>query len=253
MTHIANSFFHYTNEIDYLISILENDFYPRYCYENYSQLLPNYINTHISTEIAVPMVCFCDIPLDLVSEHTNEYGKYAIGLTKEWGLNNLNPVFYLNSHSIPLKYLNAIQKKLMLDKSLTDTEQLYRFELLQNFFAFIKPYSGISNKTNQKKEFYREREWRWIPEISIADEKEGIALRLLKDDEGKKENKNQLLKSKYKLKFTINDITYIVVPDNEIKKGIVSKIYHIKEKYELSDSLYLISKVISLQEIKENF
>jgi hypothetical protein len=253
MTHVANSFFHYTNDINYLISILENDFYPRYCYENYAQLLPNYSGTNISTEMAVPMVCFCDIPLDLVSEHAGEYGTYAIGLTKEWGLKNLNPIFYLKFDSIVSKDLNFIQK-LILDNKLPFEELKNRFIILQDFFAFIKPYSGISNKTKKEKVFYREREWRWIPKITQEDENKGIILRLLKEDEGRQQDANEKLKDSYKLKFNINDITYIVVPDNKTKKGIVNKIYEIKStKYAQSDILYLISKTISLQEIKENF
>ena len=254
MTHIANSFFHYTEKSEYLISILENDFYPRYCYEDYKQLLPNYANTNTSTEVAVPMVCFCDIPLTLVSEHAKEYGSYAIGLSKEWGLSNLSPVFYLTTNSIPHKKLHQLQKYVLLEQNVSEKELYERFEALQDFFGFIKPYTGISHKNKKPKDFYREREWRWIPEISDSDKKLDVILRLLKEDDEQKETKNRLIKDKYSLKYTMQDINYIVVPSDEEKKKVVQQIYNMKSsKYKSNDILYLISKVISLEEIEANF
>lgn len=47
----------------------------------------------------VPMICFCDIRLETITRFSN-YGRYGIGLTKEWGIKNkLNPVFYLEKNS----------------------------------------------------------------------------------------------------------------------------------------------------------
>ncbi|EBU6604347.1 hypothetical protein DKP05_24575, partial [Salmonella enterica subsp. enterica serovar Derby] len=48
----------------------------------------------------IPMVSFCNIRLSLLSEHTQKYGSYGIGLTYDWiTRNNLNPVFYVSEHS----------------------------------------------------------------------------------------------------------------------------------------------------------
>ena len=93
----ANSLFHFTSSFDNIISILKNEFWPNYnleCLFN-SQL-----------EIGVPMVSFCDIPLSQVKNHSKYYGKYAIGMNKEWGTeNSINPVFYLCEHTAPYNYL----------------------------------------------------------------------------------------------------------------------------------------------------
>ena len=42
------------------------------------------------------MVCFCDIPLNLAGNHRKVYGDYALGLRKEWAIENaICPVLYL--------------------------------------------------------------------------------------------------------------------------------------------------------------
>ncbi|GHB64152.1 abortive infection system antitoxin AbiGi family protein [Persicitalea jodogahamensis] len=60
---------------------------------------------------AIPMVCFCDIPLALIKDHaekyTNpDYGVYGIGLRREWGkANDLSPIIYSTEHSLIGWYL----------------------------------------------------------------------------------------------------------------------------------------------------
>jgi hypothetical protein len=87
----TKSLFHFTNALQTLCRILEDGFWPRYCHE--------YIGW-VATDpefIAIPVVCFCDIPLSRLTEHTAFYGNFGIGMTQEWGLNSgLNPVFYIS-------------------------------------------------------------------------------------------------------------------------------------------------------------
>lgn len=103
----ADTLFHFTDRLENIISILENGFYPRYCMEQINE-----------KEIAIPIVCFCDIPLSQIKNHINNYGKYGIGLKKEWGIENgLNPVFYANFHvnqeSFVVKNIKNISKYLV--------------------------------------------------------------------------------------------------------------------------------------------
>ena len=163
-------------------------------------------------------------------------------------------MFYLKTNSIPHKKLHQLQKYVLLEQNVSEKELYERFEVLQDFLGFIKPYTGISHKNKKPKDFYREREWRWIPGISDSDKNLGVILRLLKENDDQKEAKNRLIKDKYSLKYTIEDINYIVVPSDEEKKKVVQQIYTMKSsKYKSNDVLYLISKVISLEEIEANF
>ena len=110
----SNSLFHFTPKEEYLLDILENGFWPRYCFEDIEWLIPkdlknelekqeedNFLETltkeliksNISS-IAYPMSCFCDIPLSKITAHTDFYGSFGLGMTKEWGIRKrLNPIF----------------------------------------------------------------------------------------------------------------------------------------------------------------
>ena len=77
----SDNLFHFTKTLDILKSILKNRIYPRFCLEDieWCGLSPDKF-------LAFPMSCFCDIPLSRLSEHTDFYGNYGIGLTKDWGV-----------------------------------------------------------------------------------------------------------------------------------------------------------------------
>lgn len=84
--------FHYTNRAAKLINILrEKRFQPSFCAEDFQ-----WMTNPTAYYLLVPMVCFCDIPVQLSCDHRGWYGDYAIGLTKSWGkTGKLNPVFYV--------------------------------------------------------------------------------------------------------------------------------------------------------------
>lgn len=91
----ATTLFHYTREESSLLSILKEGLRFTFCLEEYPLLQTLYVG--------VPMISFCDIPISDSVEHSNKYGKYAIGLTKEslFGckdiLKRLSPVHYFIS------------------------------------------------------------------------------------------------------------------------------------------------------------
>ncbi len=117
----ANALFHFTNSYERLISILSNNFYPRYCIEDMSIIVDDYEDFRYN-EVAIPMVCFCDIPLSQITNHTSVYGNYGIGLTKEWGINKgLNPIMYSLNNSIAtvnFKEIKNYSTELKKDKEL---------------------------------------------------------------------------------------------------------------------------------------
>jgi hypothetical protein len=91
----SQSLFHFTNQAESLFDILKAGFWPKYCLEDIG-----WQNFEKFDYIAFPMVCFCDIPLSRIAEHTGYYGSYGIGLKKEWAEKNaLNPVLYISSKS----------------------------------------------------------------------------------------------------------------------------------------------------------
>jgi hypothetical protein len=86
----SSSLFYFTKRMDLVNSILRNGFYPRYCLEDIRCL------REYQDYLLYPMVCFCDIPISRIAEHTAFYGEYGLGLINEWGLKNgLLPVIYM--------------------------------------------------------------------------------------------------------------------------------------------------------------
>jgi hypothetical protein len=88
LTISSNTLFHFTINMDHIISILEEGFRPNLSLEDLSCL-------QLEQKLAIPMVSFCDIPLSQTKLHMKHYGYYAIGLSKSWGQKNgVNPVLY---------------------------------------------------------------------------------------------------------------------------------------------------------------
>lgn len=239
----ANSLFHFTNNIDNLESILKNEFYPRYSLENWEPILG------IDSEVAVPMVCFCDIPLTQIDNHTKIYGNYAIGLHKEWGKRNkINPIIYTYKDSFTAKYLRKIIEKVSEDGSDLDD--------YSNFLSYIKPYEGKLWKDNAYLDaiitFYDEREWRYIPKVNSA---QGFPSLLLNKDgflHNDLINKHKELESR-KLSFDSTDIKYIIVnKENEIY-DMVTKVRDFKRYIAFESMEILITRIISMEQIREDF
>ena len=68
--------FHFTSK-DALYGILKETFKVYYSLERIS-------GKSKPLEFGVPMVSFCDLKLSELKTHIENYGKYGIGLTKEW-------------------------------------------------------------------------------------------------------------------------------------------------------------------------
>jgi len=194
----ANALFHFTPKIEWLASILEHGFKPRYCEEFNSDVddVPGFIEN-----ASIPMTCFCDIPLSSIAEHARHYGKdkkggYGIGLKKNNRfMQKLNPVLYFNKSSGVVSMLEEIQSRLIYissglsklsaeqhvldgkkysikiedigEKHLrimnlrSNSDQL--INLLFNLRAYLKPYQ---NKEGHYR-YYDEKEWRYIPDFKI--------------------------------------------------------------------------------------
>jgi hypothetical protein len=196
----SNTLFHFTNSLENLESILRDKFLPYYCFED-------------KIDRAIPMVCFCDLPLSQLKYHISVYGNYGIGLKKDWGiLNKLNPVIYLSNDSVLdfqfMYMLNEFSPK--LDVAINSINYIY---------GYLKPFKGDFEKNgiwHKDYPFYNEREWRYI--LSPGDMDEKIFL-TRKEYEIKKQNKDIFIKDR--LDFNAYDIKYLIIKsESEIHKII---------------------------------
>lgn len=254
----ANTLFHFTNSIESLRSILTYTFVPRYCLERL-----DLFSKKDKIDLAIPMVCFCDIPLSQITEHISKYGNYAIGLTKEWALSKgISPIFYIPHDS----RTNVLLRQLSLNSSRLDGLKMLlkkedpaeaTLEFMELFF-YCKNYRGSMWRNNELIKdivFYNEREWRYVPDM-----KELIKIypRLIinKDeynDQIIRENRNDDLYS-FKLKFTPMDIKYIIINEERERLILARMIDEIKgDYYNMNDLTVLKSKIISVEQIQEDF
>jgi hypothetical protein len=243
----SETLFHFTQEYDTLVSIINNGFYPRYCIEKFSAY-------EIANNTAIPMICFCDIPLSKANFHMNDYGKYALGMKKEWAIKSgISPVFYTTDKGLCYKRIYDIFGFLLdefMENPLGQTAEIcknieslggveipekinsrIKLEQLNKKLPSIigaiidtkyntKPIEGISNKTGKLKKFYDEKEWRLIPIIEESLGKfSSINEYQFSDSKFSEENKKI---EKYALKFDYTDIEYIIVEDDSKREDIIS-------------------------------
>ena len=257
----AQSLFHFTSKAENLISILENGFYPCYSLEIKATKFPD--------ELGVPMVSFCDLRLSDVAEHIGFYGNYGIGLKKEWAeKNELNPILYLSNNSTICKCLEAIfvsglsldsVQKLLLEKGIISKEKynLYnenytQFNLILGDFA--KPIFGKMYRNGRyiEKNFYNEREWRYIPKVDI----DYKGWRIEKEDFESSVSlaqANAQIAKKYVLKFNIDDIKYIIVSSENDIYSMINAIHEIYKIENDKSRQMLCSRILTVNQISEDF
>lgn len=272
----TSSLFHYTT-FNGLKSILKLGIIPNFCKEDLT-LGGNPL------VITFPMVSFCDIPLTRTSEFTKRYGRHAIGLTKEWALrNNINPILYIHNPEIisSLGFFRAYEVSLRGDLQrrgsdgeainidLHDPDSVSSIASLVNhvnarnanfvLLGYSKMYFGMYKGKRQCN--YEENEWRYV-----VKEETGIEWKWdidqynawRGDPNDSKPESNEFLKSKT-LKFEINDISYIIVEQENQRNGIINYIAKLPRLCELDPILdenakrNLYSKIISMERIGKDF
>jgi hypothetical protein len=155
----TNSIIHYTSSFNILKSILDEGFRIKYC----SEVLR--LQENDGSRAAHPMISFCDIPLSNSMQHFEAYGRYGIGLSKSWAVENgVNPVLYIDRKSLFAKSLSRLLIDRRSKPSNLTKEQ--KGDILK-IKAFAKNYSGHLKREkidNPNYKFYDEREWRLVPE-----------------------------------------------------------------------------------------
>lgn len=246
----ANTLFKFMKKEKYLKSILEKDaIIPRYNTE-----IIDYLKLDILDEIAFPMSCFCDININKIDLHTQKYGRYGIGLKKEWLYKNLDiePIHYVNPESNEIKDFREAFKA-----ALSDTENK-SVQILSNYLLtsllYMKPIQGkmiIDGKENNLC-FHDEREWRYIPQINEKEITPILWGKTLNSNYMEICNKALERKRKYWLKFSPKDVNYITVGSEEDANYFAEIIYG-KKNYNFEQKMDLISKIIILDNLGKDW
>ncbi|MCJ7647257.1 MAG: abortive infection system antitoxin AbiGi family protein [Candidatus Lokiarchaeota archaeon] len=232
----SNTLFHFTNSINNIDRILTNDFIPHFSLEKI--IVGNFM-----FEFAFPMVCFCDIPLSQIKNHIERYGQYGIGLSKEWGVNNkLNPALYIERNSDLSSYLEEVVK--LIAGAPKKSEEAVGAPVLQ-LVKHLKQYESGDFPENYR--FYDEREWRYVPQIKEIMDK-GSFLKY-RHDNGRTKRLDGV-----KLRFVPDDITYLIINDESEIEQMINKLRYIKSsKYDDKTIEKLISRIITVEQIMEDF
>lgn len=188
------------------------------------------------------MSCFCDIPLSRISEHTEFYGKYGIGLTKSWGKKNgLNPVIYSTPHGHTQNSMRFFMEHDFDDEIFSEAQKH-----IHKLLALHKPIAGNMIIRNEviPKEFHLENEWRYIPDCNIE---------LIFDDTPKKEtDKSNKKLEEFKLQISPSDIKYIFVPEDEDIPSLADFINNELGQFPHNDIKILQTRIVSLNTLKKD-
>ena len=116
----------------------------------------------------------------------------------------------------------------------------------------MKPYVGRfwrGNKWIRDVRFYDEREWRFVPA------QEGNTPAMNKEafmDSTQRDNANKAI-APSRLSFTPSDIKYVIVRSESEVLSIIRDLERIKGKYSLDQVKLLTSRVVSAEQIREDF
>jgi hypothetical protein len=258
----SNSLFHFTKQISILKSILGDRLYGTYCKE-----VLNYNNE--KTEIIVPMISFTDMPLANYAKKP-VYGKFGIGLNKNWGIKNrLNPVIYIDKNSILFEtQINAFHSSLLAIEKLKQVNYKSKeefqsvkkpFEFLRYILFYFKHYQDdlyreSINKIYKDYRFYNEREWRYIPdtECAICDLKISVEeYNNWRNDKSVKKEK-PLIKDKVFLEFDFSDIDWVLIQNKAQIKSLVKFFNNLDDSYFKNiDREILFTKIITFEDINK--
>ena len=248
----SNVLFHFTSSLKHLQSILEHGFYPRYCLEYSVDKDDRRAARQKRPPLrAIPMVCFCDLPLSLVKKHLKEYGCFGIGLDKTWGTKNgVAPVIYTHSRAKTCPSLS----RLISPPTPASTGVSRDLHYLA---SYTKPFQGPAwrkGKVKHRVRFYDEREWRYVPTIH------GKHPLFLNQDEFHDAQKLNALHEQFKkthaLMVTPKAIQYLIIPYDKEERGVLAlhdfvvKLY--SKRYSRKDAVLVATTIMTDDCIKED-
>jgi hypothetical protein len=244
----ADTLIHFTEKKDFLKKILEGDFRIFYCEETiYFDQSP--------AIIYVPMVSFCDIPLSQIKEHMFKYGNYGIGMTKKWAYEQkMNPVLYVaRNSSLASSYIGAIKRFFSNDATWNLNVNEGHIELI-DVIRYIKNYEADlirKGKITPNYRFSDEREWRYAPPFS-DDYEFFLGDKVFLRNGGKAVFNEKI--SKLRLKFTPDDIRYIIIEKESEIDEFIEHLHQVKgTNYSSKDIKRLTTRILTSEQINTDF
>lgn len=215
------------------------------------------IGTKRTREIGVPMVSFCDLKLSEVSSHMGKYGRYGIGLTKEWAnRSGLNPVLYISQYS-PftdglIKGLDGIHAhRRKLEESGDYNELSTDYMNIFNTYRYIKNYEAPLDRKGQSKikryRFADEREWRYVPPLDTENLVPFVPVNTIKT-KAEKDELNHTIRN-IGLHFEPEDIRYLVVEKDEEISELIRHLEQVKIRFEHNTLERLKSRILTAEQI----
>lgn len=255
-----DSLLHYTISFDNLVSILKTGL--RYSisieelpFKGYPGSIGYGLNV-VNYSQKSNVICFCDIPFRDIDEHSNQYGKYALGLDKKWCMNKgITPVRYfhydttdLEGHGLQdgLVFMSAFANKIQPVQMIID--ELKRHHLLRNDFTindvetlpkeakeiiqmFNREYINAMGYLTQQLDYLRAYEGDWIDRTT----NEKTIRKFFYEHEWRA---TTLKSDTPNLKFEYSDITYLIVTTEEEKKELLNL-----GMEEIKDKIFLLSEL----------
>ncbi|RLL46912.1 hypothetical protein D8M04_06865 [Oceanobacillus piezotolerans] len=208
LTHFVGRHLLESERFDLLIEIIKSG---RLLHKHQEEPIQINIDAEGLEEIVNPAItCFADIPINDLSLHMEKYSNFGLAFKKEFLVKNgANPVLYIASNGMVESSFykqDIVNREHFFKKSMKEyfetmdeiraylvkkegsKAMLHAIEDLdsffkRHFFAYLKPFDA-SRKDADEDNYYMEREWRIVGE----------------------------------LKFTLEDVTRILVPEKYGKK-----------------------------------
>lgn len=247
----ANTLFHFLSRFEYLTDILQSkSIYPRYCEESYS-FLPD-----VFPHLIFPMKCFCDIYLEKLDLHCQDYGDFGIGFQRDAMITlGVQPIQYVNKSSLLKKTLYETANKYLAEYDTILTDDFYSSEL----FSYLRYSKQLTDKIiprgDKTKKYNKflpdEKEWRYVPSLEQLNGIHPFLMPGVSNDE-KQKRSNEIEKLKIAgLSYKYDYINYLIVPSTDYKTLLIDYIWQDKTIVE-KERLDLISKIIVLEQLRED-
>ena len=250
----ANVLFQCMRELDYLKAALKNQaIMPRYYPEKV-----DYLNISGIDKIAFPMSCFCDIHLKKLEDHMFNYGDFAIGLSKEWGITKgIQPIQYINEGSALRKDFSSVFNLALTETDEKRKEFNFYNDYLLTSLLFMKPLEGEmpTVKGDKYRNFHDEKEWRFVPNIHEVNTDLPLVIPPEQMNQKSIDAYSDSIQKRPELwlKFELSKIKYIIVNDQSSKKELITFLKEHKTSESIDELLELSSKILVYSELKEDW